>query len=134
MGRKVGARAQLEKLRGRIGSWRLSQPKSRRMPEPLWRDAGALAASMGVSHVAAELGLGYGPLKSRATAVRATATPVASEGFVEVTGAQLLGDRPATAGPVVELVDREGARVTITLPVGSHLDVPALVAALRRQS
>jgi hypothetical protein len=134
MGREDGTGSQLEKLRGRIRSWRLSQPKSRRMPEPLWQEAGTLAASLGVSHVAAELGLGFTPLKLRASAVSTAPKSAAPVRFLEVSGAQLLSERSAAMGPVVEFADSDGARVTITLPIGSQLDVAALVAALRRRS
>ena len=130
MGREVETRARLERLRARIRGWRLSRPKPRRMPEPLWQEAGALAARMGVSHVAAELGLGYEPLKARASG----GSGAVAAGFIEVSGAQLLGERPAAAGPVIELMDADGTRLTITLPAASHLEVAALVAALRRRA
>jgi hypothetical protein len=131
MGRDVETRARLERLRARIRGWRLSRPKPRRMPEPLWQEAGALAARMGVSHVAAELGLGYESLKSRASECPSA---VVSAGFVEVTGAQVLGERPVAVAPVIELMDADGTRLTITLPAATHLEVTAVVTALRRRS
>jgi hypothetical protein len=50
-------------------------------------------------------------------------------GFVELTGAQLLG-----AGPMVEVAGADGFRVTIRLSAGAEVDVVGLVQALRRHS
>jgi hypothetical protein len=97
MGNEERSRAQLEKLRGRIRSWRLSRPKPRRMPEPLWQEAGALAASLGITRVAEELGLGFAPLKERAGDPSTRPSAAGPGGFLEVTGAELLGGRPTAA-------------------------------------
>jgi hypothetical protein len=50
--------------------------------------------------------------------------------FVELSGAQLLG-LPVAAGPVIELSDGNGVRLTVRLQAGSTLDMAQLVEAFR---
>jgi hypothetical protein len=123
----------LKELRERISRWRLTFPKRRPMPAPLWDEAVALARELGVHPVKAALGLNYESLKTRldeATSHGHGAQSGAGVDFVELSGAQLLG-LPVAAGPVVELSDASGGRLTMRLAAGSALDVAQLVAAFR---
>lgn len=133
MGRTFKGTKELRELRGRIEHWRATRERQGQMPEVLWEAAAAAAKNHGVSRVASELKLGYAGLKLRMqgrTAGRnsprsAEAAPV----FIEVSGAQLLAPSPM-AGTVIEYSRRDGSKLTVKLPVGSTLDVLALLAAL----
>jgi len=124
--------AALKRLRGRIDGWRSSREKLHPMPSQLWRDAAGLARELGVNPVRSALGLNYESLK-RHLGDRGVAARGASEAsmakFVELSGAQVLGS--PLAGPVVELCDASGTRVTVRLAAGSTLDVAELVEASR---
>jgi hypothetical protein len=123
----------MQQLRGRISLWRLMFPKRRPMPAALWSEAVSLARELGVHPVKSALGLNYESLRKRldeATSRERGAETGADGDFVELTGAQLLG-LPAAAGPVVEIFDTSGARLTVRLAAGSALDVAQLVAAFR---
>ena len=50
--------------------------------------------------------------------------------FVELSGAQLLG-LPVAVGPVIELSDGNGVRLTVRFAPGSTLDIAQLVEAFR---
>jgi hypothetical protein len=95
------------------------------MPAPLWEEAVCLARQFGVNPIRVALGLSYESLRERAER-REGASEAAS--FVEVSGGALV---PAT-GPVIELADARGARLTIRLAAGSELDVEQLVEAFGR--
>jgi hypothetical protein len=131
MAREAAAKARLRGLHRRVQLWRTSRAKLGPMPAPLWAEAAVLAGTLGVSHVATVLGLGYESLKQR-TAVPAGAAARPTD-FVEMTGAQLLGGAISPGGPVIDLVEPDGARLTITLPAGSQIDLAVLVAALRQR-
>ncbi len=55
----------IEGLRGRIEGWRQSRPKSRPMPQELWREASEAAKRLGTGRVARAPGLSYEALKQR---------------------------------------------------------------------
>jgi hypothetical protein len=57
--------AEIEGLHGRIEAWRQMRPKSRPMPEELWREASAAAKRLGAGRVARALGVKYETLKQR---------------------------------------------------------------------
>jgi hypothetical protein len=57
--------AEIEGLRERIEAWRQMRPKSRPMPEELWREASAAAKRLRAGRVARALGLKYETLKQR---------------------------------------------------------------------
>jgi hypothetical protein len=99
------------------------------MPAELWEDAAAAARRLGVSYVAASLGLGYAPLKARAAGAQ-PGLAARRAGFVEVSGAQLLTS--SASGTVTIEVARGEARLAITLPSASGLDVAALVSGFLR--
>jgi hypothetical protein len=134
MGHTVEAAKELKQLRERIERWRESRQGQGRMPEPLWAAAAAAARRHGTSRVASELKLGYAGLKLRVQRPPPRSsvpppTPVAP-GFVELRGAQLLGPTPPAAARI-EYARPDGSRFTVTVPTGSNVDIPALLAALR---
>jgi len=102
------------------------------MPSQLWMEAAALARELGVNPVRSALGLNYESLK-RHLGDGGVASRGVSEAsiakFVELSGAQVLGS--PSAGPVVELCDASGIRVTVRLAAGSTLEVAELVEAFR---
>jgi hypothetical protein len=103
------------------------------MPEPLWEAAVALAESEGLYPTARALSLNYQSLKARvAEASRATRrTPATPPGFVELSAPLSLA-APSPSGPVLELVDRAGAKLTIRLPAEQGLDVERLATRFVR--
>jgi hypothetical protein len=131
----AGARA----VRARIADWRRTREKRSPMPAALWGDAVALARREGTFGVARAVGVDFESLARRVAEARAGtageepaaagAGPTAS-GFVEVSGAQLLGVSGA-AGAVVEVADGDGARLTIRLATATALDVAGVVAGFR---
>jgi hypothetical protein len=123
--------AGLKQLQRRIDRWRSSREKLHPMPSPLWSEAAALARELGVNPVRSALGLNYESLKKHTEDEGAEGGRETGIGkFVELSGAQVLG-LPAADGPVVEVSDASGARLTVRLAAGSELDVARLVAAFR---
>lgn len=121
----------LKRLRKKIDRWRSSRQKLHPMPSPLWSEAAALARGLGVNPVSSALGLNYESLKRYTEDEGAGGGRETGIGkFVELSGAQVLGV-PAADGPVVEVSDASGARLTVRLAAGSELDVAGLVAAFR---
>jgi hypothetical protein len=126
----------IQELRGRIDVWRQSAPKSRNMPEELWKDACAAAKRLGACRVARALGVKYETLKQRvlASGVAGSAgdATVLSSGtqFIELTGFSAASHRAAGDEAVVEVMAADGARLTIRLK-GAGLDMAALVSAFR---
>lgn len=125
----------IEELRDRIEGWRQSSPKSRNMPEELWKEASAAAKRLGACRVARALGVKYETLKQRVlgngaagVAGGATVLPSGTQ-FIELTGFSGLSHTAADEA-VVELAAADGARLTIRLK-GAGLDVAALVSAFR---
>lgn len=125
----------IEGLRDRIEGWRQSSPKSRNMPEELWKEASAAAKRLGACRVARALGVKYETLKQRVLANgaagfggEATVLPSGTH-FIELTGLSGLSHTAADEA-VVELAAADGARLTIRLK-GAGLDVVALVSAFR---
>ena len=55
----------LDALSQKIERWRGQKPRSRSMPEELWREASEAARSLGVSRVAKVLKVGYATLRRR---------------------------------------------------------------------
>ena len=102
------------------------------MPAELWVEAADLAGRLGVYAVARALRLNYGSLKTRADRRRRGGREGASceGGFVELSGAQILGTPPGT-GAAVEIVEESGARLTVRLAEGDDLDLAKLVEAFR---
>jgi hypothetical protein len=102
------------------------------MPPQLWAEASVLARELGVHRVKSALGLNYESLKNRVRELgaRQGGAGTKAAAFVELSGAQLL--EPAS-GPVVEISDADGGRLTVRLATGSGLDVAGLVEVFRRR-
>jgi len=102
------------------------------MPADLWTEAVGLARREGTYATARTLGLNFESLARRVAEGRAGAEDdrVQASGFVEVSGAQLLG-AAGPVGPVVEVSDGKGLRLTIRLTGGAPLDVVGVVQAFR---
>jgi len=102
------------------------------MPARLWNEASLLGREFGAYRIKCALGLNYRSLKKRIGVAGARGSaPAQAPGFVELSGAQLLG--PAR-GMVVEVSDADGSRLTVQLGTGSELDVAGLVEAFRRRA
>ncbi len=121
----------VKQLRERIDHWRSTRVKLWPMPAELWDEATVLARELGVHPVQRALRLNHESLRRRVeegTSPRGSAE--AAGEFVELSGAQLLG-LPMAAGPVIELSDGNGVRLTVRLAAGSTLDMALLVEAFR---
>jgi hypothetical protein len=102
------------------------------MPARLWNEASSLARDLGLHRIKCALGLNYESLKKRVGGVGTRGSaPAKTPGFVELSGAQLLGPE---RGAVVEITDADGGRLTVQLGTGSELDVAGLVEAFRRRA
>jgi len=128
---RLAAAERVKQLRGQIDHWRSTRVKLWPMPAELWDEAAVLARELGVRPVQRALGVNYESLRRRAEerASRGGSADAAGE-FVELSGAQLLG-LPLAAGPVIELTDGSGGRLSVRLAAGSTLDMAQLVEAFR---
>ena len=128
---RSAATERVKQLRERIDRWRSTRVKLWPMPAELWDEAAALAQELGVHPVQRALRLNYESLRRRVEEGTFTRGSAEAAGeFVELSGAQLLG-LPVAAGPVIELCDGNGVRLTVRLQAGSTLDVAQLVEAFR---
>jgi len=125
--------AGLKQLRERIERWRRTRERRTAMPAELWTEAIALARSGRPYSVARATGINFEGLRRR-MAEAATGGPAATArgAFVELSGAEILG-ASAPPGPVVELSDGDGVRLTVRLAVGAEVDVARVVAAFRQR-
>jgi len=122
----------LKRLRGRIDDWRSSREKLHPMPSQLWSEAATLARDLGVNPVRSALGLNYESLKRHlgdGGGVAREASEASTAKFVELSGAQVLG--LPSAGPVVEICDASGTRLTVRLAAGSTIEIAEVVEAFR---
>jgi hypothetical protein len=121
----------LRQARTRIERWRRTREKRSPMPEPLWEAAIALAKTEGVYRTARALSLNYQSLRARVAEASPAAgrAPGVPRGFVELAPPPSLA-APGSSGPVLEWVDRGGAKLTIRLPVEPVVDVERLAVHL----
>jgi hypothetical protein len=121
----------IEEARRRLGVWRKSRSRGKRIPAPLWALAAALARTHGVSPISQRLGLDYNCLKRRAEATaplrRSRVEP--PPGFIELPLIGQLGNSPNCT---VELARVEGARMTIRWEGKEGLDLVGLAEAFWR--
>ena len=126
----------IAEVRERIDRWRATRTKRSPMPAPLWDAAVRLAQTHGIYPIARRLPVNYESLQSRVGGAHGGSEPKAAKPaaprFVELTGAQLLASL-VSIGPVVEVSDARGDRLTVRLGAGSTLDVARVVAAFRGQ-
>ncbi len=116
-----------------IERWRRTRAKRSPMPEALWDAAVELARSEGLNPVARGLQVNYQSLKARVASAspfsrRAMGTP---QGFVDLSPPLPMA-APGPSGPVLELVDRRGAKLTIRLPAEHGVDVERVAASFVR--
>lgn len=132
--RQATAAERVTRVREQIARWRCTRAQRSPMPAHLWEEAVSLAGQLGVHPIKAALGLNYESLKKRVASALEAKTSAAARtgGFVELSGAQMLG-LPVATGPVVEFSDASGTRLTVRLAAGSELDVARLVEAFRRR-
>jgi len=128
---RPGMSARLRRARARIERWRRTRKRRSPMPEPLWEAAVALAETEGVSRTARALSLSYPSLRARVAGAAPVGrrSPAGPRGFVELSPPGL-GAFPGGSGPVLEVVDRSGARLTIRLPAQPGVDVERLAVRL----
>jgi hypothetical protein len=133
MGRKARARIadpRVKKVGDQIALWRRTRVRRTPMPAKLWARAVALAQASGTYPIARAVRVDYASLARRvAEAVGKPTGRTTSTAFVEMRGEDLIG-----GGPVIEVSDVDGARLTIRLPASSQLDATALVGAFRRHA
>jgi hypothetical protein len=128
---KSGAPGALGRLQDRFAQWRQqSGPgQRRRIPNAFWEEASVLARQQGVFKVARTLRLDYATLKKRA-GVNADRqrqqTPVP---FVEL----MMSGPTATSENVIELVNRQGARMTLRLHPACRQAIVDLAEVFLRQ-
>lgn len=123
-----------KRVRDGIEHWRRTRAKRSRMPEPLWAEAVMLARAHGVYRISQALRVNYDSLKARLVRApkavgRGSGQAVAAD-FVELAPTAPLIAAPA-AGTVVEVVERNGSKLTIRLAAGTELDVAALMKGFR---
>lgn len=130
--RRTATEGRVKRAKAQVERWRLKRKRCSPMPERLWHEATVLAREFGIHRIKCELGLNYGKLKKRAQEtgdVGSAVAPVETPGFVEWSGADLLG---SARGAVVEVHDALGGRLRIQMGAGSDLDVSGLIEAFRR--
>lgn len=125
--------ASVARLGLRIEHWRRTRARRTAMPAELWSEATILAESEGAYAISRALGIGFSGLKQRLDHCATAEAPRPSRAFVELTGAQILGPQ-LPPGPVVELSDDAGLRLTVRLTKDSEVDLARLVAAFRNRS
>jgi hypothetical protein len=128
--------AEIAGLHGRIEAWRQMRPKSRPMPEELWREASAAAKRLGAGRVARALGLKYETLKQRVISgdpsgggVGRKKAPGKTE-FVELCEFPVPRLSAGRDEMVVEIVAADGTRLTIRVK-GASPNISALIEAFR---
>jgi hypothetical protein len=128
--------AEIAGLHGRIEAWRQMRPKSRPMPEELWREASAAAKRLGAGRVARALGLKYETLKQRVISgdpsgggVGPKKAPGKTE-FVELCEFPVPRLSAGRDEMVVEIVAADGTRLTIRVK-GASPNISALIEAFR---
>ncbi len=120
--------ASVKAVSDRIEKWRRTRKKRSPMPAQLWRSAAVLARCHGVYRISQALRVRFETLRSwtAKAAPLATKKQAAPAGFVEMA---LPVAAAEVAGPVVELLDGDGAKLTIRLPAHSSVDVSGLASA-----
>ncbi|HTO42502.1 MAG TPA: hypothetical protein VML56_00335 [Burkholderiales bacterium] len=130
--------ARLQQLGRRIEYWRLTRRKRGPMPAELWDEAVALAQSLGVCPVSRALRIGYESLQQRVAMApgpgRRPSPGGAGSGFLELSGAELVGMAPPDSVATVEVVAADGARLTIRCSRSIAVDVAAVVESFRRRT
>lgn len=130
MNRRDSLSRDLRQLRQRLDEWRQQGSGRRRIPEPFWKEASALAQTEGISRVSRILRLHYLRLKDHANGALVPTTPGATPAFVELPLPYSLAEG---RGCLVEMTHRSGARMTIHLPAASSGPLVPLAQAFWSQ-
>ena len=127
--RRPALPANVKAVGNRIEKWRRTREKRSPMPEQLWREAAVLARCHGVYRISQVLRVAYETLRRWTTKTGPLEAKKQSEtaGFVEVALPRVVPAKEA--GPVVELADGDGSKLTIRLPAHSTVDVSGLASA-----
>ena len=124
--------AAIARVQPALTAWRQRRKHREPIPEPLWRTMVRLARRYGLSRVAQVLRVNYTALKRHLVATAAPhALPsgaIAAE-FVEVP----MSACPSGSQWVIELEDREGAKLTLRLAQTDSAGALALAQGLWRQ-
>ena len=122
---------EVRQVQARIEHWRRTREKRTAMPAGLWEQAAGLARMHGIYRTAQALRLSYDSLKTRLLTAPGGGRggQKGYRGFVDLGAAQLMGLAQPAAGPVVELSDADGAKLTIRLTGGCELDARDLAEA-----
>lgn len=130
--RKAEASRRMAEAQRQFRRWRRTHGgPGRRLPRFLWEQATQVALVAGVEVTARELRVNATRLGELAEAARsrheASGGAEASNGFVEVDGATVLGRREGQA--VLRFVGRGGARLRIDINGASTVDAVAMAQA-----
>lgn len=127
--RQAALAADMRDARARIEKWRRTREKRTAMPGELWEGATGLARVHGVHRTAQALRLSYDSLKRRVEGAGSDRAGGGDHpGFIEMSPAQLMGLGQPT-GPVVELWDKDGARLVIRLSESEQVNAADLAEA-----
>jgi hypothetical protein len=126
--RTTAAATRLQQLQERVDTWRLTRARYSRLPEEFWNEALSLTQTLGVEAVRATLRLRFDTFQKKLGGHSPGVE--ASHGFVELNPTPPF--EVAQPGPMLELSDATGTRLTIRLGANDALDLAALVEAFRR--
>lgn len=129
-----GIDGELERLQDRIEQWRRQNGpgRRRRIAGDIWDAAAVLARQHGVYGVARRLRLNYAALKKRAAASVPGRRRQVEAPFVELMLPGVKAEEPRSASTVVELIHRNGTRMTIRLAPHDAQDVMGLAGVFLR--
>lgn len=129
-----GKEGGLERLQDRVEHWRRQNGpgRRRRIPRDIWDAASGLARQHGVFHVARMLRLNYGALKKRVGASPPGRRRQLEAPFVELMLPRAMAEAHHSACTVIELIHRNGTRMTIRLAPHDAQDVMGLAGVFLR--
>lgn len=104
-------RQNLETVRQQFEKWRSQRKRGARIPQRLWQTAVGLSDRHSAGEIARVLGLHYGRLKQRISALDVESQRPRAEGMEFVS----IGALPTGHTDVVELEDRSGKRLKVHL-------------------
>jgi hypothetical protein len=107
--------------------WRRTKKRGAPIPDALWKAAVGVARKHGLAEASRVLSIEYGVLKRRME----TEDAGRAADFIELK-TMPIPQASVAVGPVVEVVDSDGARLVVRLPGSGTLDVASLVSAFRR--
>lgn len=102
---------ELEAVRQQFEKWRSQRKRGTRIPQSLWQNAVGLSDRHTAGEIARVLGLHYGRLKQRISALDGETPRPTAEGMEFVS----IGALPSGHTEMVELEDRSGKRLKVHL-------------------